>query len=148
MATRVPGVNGYFVLQELEHRLRSDLEELACDPGHVYKAIFAEQAEAAAKRLKENVPGSICPALALVNKPIASPQPPKSLASESGAPTGSDASPARSAPKKDARNRGQRQDAGEDYDERPYRDDYKHRGNDYDKGAYRGGWQRDRNFRR
>lgn len=46
LATRVPGVNGYFVLQELEHRLRSDLEELACDPGHVYKSNFAEQGSA------------------------------------------------------------------------------------------------------
>ena len=47
LATRVPGINGYHVLQELEHRLRSDLDELACDPSHVYKTTFAEQAEAA-----------------------------------------------------------------------------------------------------
>jgi hypothetical protein len=85
--TRAPGINGYHVLQELEHRLRSDLDELACDPTHVYKATFAEQAEAAAKRLKDNVPGSICPALTLVNKPVAVPQPNKVPAVEKVTPT-------------------------------------------------------------
>uniref|UniRef100_A0A7S0MH33 Uncharacterized protein n=1 Tax=Cryptomonas curvata TaxID=233186 RepID=A0A7S0MH33_9CRYP len=152
LATRVPGVNGYYVLQELEHRLRSDLEELACDPEHVYKANFSEQAEAAAKRLKENVPGSICPALALVNKPLATPQPPKAPASENGAPIGRDANrQARTAPnsKRDARNRGPRQDPRQDedevYEDRHY--DRNNRSSDHSKGAYRGGWQRDRNYR-
>ncbi len=98
LATRVPGVNGFFVLHELEHRLHSDLEELSCNLEHVYKSCFNEQAEAADKRLKENVPGSICQALALVKKQVAFPQPPKAPVSENGTPNGRDANrPARAA---------------------------------------------------
>ncbi len=50
---------------------------LACDPGHTFKMTFAEQVEAAAKRLKENFPGSLCPALTLVNQPVAATAPPR-----------------------------------------------------------------------
>ena len=157
LATRVPGINGYFVLQELEHRDRLDREELICDPEYTFKTSFPEQAEAAAKRLKDNVPGSICPALALVNKPVADPQPPRTPAGEDGAPRGRDAGrPGRAAPhgRKEIppRNRAPRQDQDEDYEDRPY--ERKNRSNDYDKGAYRGegayrgGWPRDRPYRR
>ena len=93
LATRVPGINGYFVLQELEHLDRLDREELICDPDYTSKTSFPEQAEAAAKRLKDNVRGSICPALALVNKPVADPQPPRTPAGEDGAPRGRDTQP-------------------------------------------------------
>lgn len=137
LATRVPGINGYHVLQELEHRLRSDLYELACDPTHVYKTTFAEQAEAAAKRLKDNIPGSICPALTLVNKPVAVPQPPKVPAVGTVTPpTGRNADrPSRAAPRQNRVGR----DNGEDYDTRPY----KHRGYNNGKGPYGGGWPKD-----
>ncbi len=122
--------------------MRSDLEELACDPSHVYKTTFSEQAEAAADRLKKNVPGSICPALALVNKPVAVPQPPKSPAVDASAPTGRDAArPSRTATRRNHNERG----SGEDYDARPY--DRKARGYDGGKVAYRVGWPRDNRSR-
>ena len=141
LATRVPGFNGFHVLQELEHRLRCDLEEVACDPSHAYKTSFTEQAEAAAKRLKENVPGSLCPALALVNKPVAVPQPPKAPADEKAKPAGRDADrPGRAAPYRNRTERG----SGEDYDARP-RDHQ--RGYEKGKGPYRGGWQKDNRSR-
>ena len=93
------------------------------------------------RRLKDYVPGSICPALKLVNKPVAVPQPPKVPAVETVSPTtGRNADrPARAAPKKNRVGR----DNGEDYDTRPY----KQRGYDNGKGPYRGGWPKDNRSR-
>ena len=88
-----------------------------------------------------NVPCSICPALTLVNKPVAVPQPPKVPAVEKVTPaTGRNAErPSRAAPRKDRVGR----DNGADYDTRPY----KHRGYDNGKGPYRGGWPKDNHSR-
>ena len=127
VATRVPGYNGYHVLQELEHRLRMDLEEHACDQGHTFLTIFNEQAEAADKRLKANVPGSICPALALVNAPVVTIPPPKVTAGNPKSPADEQGAqrskrPGRAAPYAPRGNnrRGPRRDEGnrDYYDER------------------------------
>ena len=134
------------MLQELEHRQRMDQEEQACDPGHKFLTNFTEQADAAAKRLKENVPGSVCPALAIVNSPspiIAAPPrtaiqpaPAAEHAAPRGTPRNGRAAPyAERRPRLDDRDRRDARDDHRDYDDK--------RGSGYGRRQdrnRRGGW--------